>query len=217
MFICFLQNLGLIPKERLCQKCNTMIGLKKDNVLDGYSFKCNTCRTRLSIRGGTFFEGSKLLLWQIFLLMYLDVFDIQMSYSMLMKQLQIGSRETIVNWKNYVKEIYIEYFNLHRVTVGGINVIVQIDESNICKRKYHRGRVLVNQNVWIVGGIDENSNMFQVMTEVRDQSTLESIITEYVARGSIIWTDKWSVYNSLESLGYKHESVNHRVEFKTAD
>ena len=111
----------------------------------------------------------------------------------------------------------MEYFNLYRVRIGGEDVVVQIGESNICKRKYHRGRVLENQNVWIVGGIDENNNMFQVMTEVRNQETLESIITEYVARGSIIWTDKWAGYNSLESLGYKHESVNHSIQFKTAD
>ena len=216
-FISFLQNLKLLPTERTCEKCHLVLGLKKDTVVDGYGFRCNTCRRRISLRKGTFFEGSKLLLWQIFLLMYLDVFDIQMSYSTLMRQLQIGSRETIVNWKNYIREIYVEYFNLYRTQIGGVDVIVQIDESNICKRKYHRGRVLVNQNVWIVGGVDENNNIFQVLTEVRDQSTLENIITTYVAPGSTIWTDMWRGYNSLESLGYKHESVNHSIQFKTTE
>ena len=140
-----------------------------------------------------------------------------MNYDTIMRQLKIGSRETVCNWTNYVREIYGEYFNLESPSIGGSGIIVQIDESQVCKRKYHRGRVLVNQNVWVVGGIDEDGNIFQVLTEVRNQATLESIISQYVLPGSTIWTDLWAGYNNLNLLGYRHDTVNHSIEFRTSD
>ena len=215
--ISFLQHVGLLPKTKDCEQCHTSMALKQMNITDGCAFRCYKCKKKVSIRKGTFFEGAKLSLWQVFFMMYVDINDIGMSYDMLMKQAKISSRETICDWKNYIREIYIEYFNMHRSPIGGIGVIVQIDESQICKRKYHRGRVLVNQSFWIVGGIDSNGNLFQVLTELRNRIVLEEIITENCIRGSTLWTDKWPAYWNLSNLGYIHDSVNHSIEFKTAD
>jgi len=35
-----------------------------------------------------------------------------------------------------------------------------------------------------------------------------------VRRGSIVYTDRWSGYDSLMFCGYKHLSVDHRYRFK---
>ena len=157
-----LQNVKLIPKERFCEVCGRSMPINVNQSLsDKYFFNCSKCKKKVSHRKGTFFEGSKLSLWTIFALMYLEVSDIYMSYEILKKQLQIGSTSTICDWKNYIREIFTEYFCLHSELIGGNDVIVQIDESQICKRKYHRGRVLVNQNIWLVGGIDSNGKIFK--------------------------------------------------------
>ena len=215
--ILLLQRVGLLPKERICEKCSSSMLLKTDKNIDGFVFRCYKCNKRTSIRKATFFEGAKLSLWQIFYLIFADINNIYMSYDTITKQLKIGSRETVCDWKNYIREIYIEYLNIESSSIGGEGFVVQIDESQVCKRKFHRGRVLVNQNVWVVGGIAEDGQIFQVLTEVRNQTVLDSIITQYVSPGSIIWTDLWGGYNNLSSLGYHHDKVNHSIEFKTSD
>ena len=213
--IFLLQTLMLLPKQRICEKCKDTMYIKKEATIDDYIFKCALCRRKISLRRGTFFEGSKLTLWQIFALIYVDIFDIYMSYEQLERQFHISSHSTTCDWQNFIREVYLDYFNTHRERIGGPGIIVQIDESQICKRKYHRGRVLVNQNVWIVGGIDSNGNIFQALTEIRNRQILEGIITQHVHGGSILWTDCWRGYNNLCNLYYSHETVNHSIEFKT--
>lgn len=68
-----------------------------------------------------------------------------MPYNVLMKKLKISGKQTICNWKNYIRNIYLEYLNIVCSKICGINIVVQINESHVCKRKYHKGRVLVNQ------------------------------------------------------------------------
>ena len=112
--------------------------------------------------------------------MYLEVFDIHMSYEMLATQLKIISHSTLCDWRNYIRDVYINYFHLNSESIGGNGIIVQIDESQICKRKFHRGRVLVNQKVWLDGGIKTEGKIFQMMTEVRNKSVLDNIIRTQV-------------------------------------
>lgn len=51
----------------------------------------------------------------------------------------IGS-EAIVDWKNYFRDICSMYFENHPQTMGGPDSIVEIDETVITKRKYHKGK-----------------------------------------------------------------------------
>ena len=39
---------------------------------------------------------------------------------------------------------------------------------------------------------------------------------KYIAPGTIIWSDKWPSYHGLDTVGYRHETVNHSNEFKSA-
>ena len=47
----------------------------------------------------------------------------------------------------------------------------------------------------------------------RDSKTLIPIIQKWILPGSIIHSDCWKAYNKLETLGYKHVTVNHSKEF----
>lgn len=55
--------------------------------------------------------------------------------------------------------------------IGGVGKVVQIDESKVGKRKYHRGHRVEGQ--WVFGGIEEDSRRcFMVPVEDRSEATL---------------------------------------------
>ncbi|KII72209.1 hypothetical protein RF11_03745 [Thelohanellus kitauei] len=90
---------------------------------------------------------------------------------------------------------------------------VQIDESLLCKRKYTVGRILANQDLWIVGGIDEAGQIFMEITTRRNRPMLAEIITRNVEPGSIIQTDGSAAYRGIERHNYVHEVVIHDQNF----
>ena len=47
----------------------------------------------------------------------------------------------------------------------------------------------------------------------RDRATLIPLIKRHVAPGTLIITDCWAAYNSLEQEGFMHETVNHSQHF----
>lgn len=54
---------------------------------------------------------------------------------------------------------------------------------------------------------------------VRSENTrdVEALIRRWVAPGSTVRSDEWTAYRGLRLMGYKHEVVNHQVEFSTDD
>ena len=98
--------------------------------------------------------------------------------------------------------------------IGGEGDIVEIDECQIGRRKHHRGRA--PNAVWIIGGIVRSSNQTSLFIErvrKRNASTLSEVITRRVNRNSTIITDGWRGYRNLNSLGFRHQVVNHSVNF----
>uniref|UniRef100_A0A0L8GPK4 ISXO2-like transposase domain-containing protein n=1 Tax=Octopus bimaculoides TaxID=37653 RepID=A0A0L8GPK4_OCTBM len=43
--------------------------------------------------------------------------------------------------------------------------------------------------------------------------TLESIIQQHVHPGSIIFTDEWATYRTLQTRSFQHLTVNHSISF----
>ena len=118
---------------------------------DGCSFRCyiKLCRKELSIRHGTFVYQSQLSLYQILKIMYF--WSIGMcSQDFLMKECSIKSTGTVVDWKNFMRDICLSYFIHNPIKVGAQGIKVHIDRSHICKKKFGVGRILQNQLVWIV-------------------------------------------------------------------
>jgi len=96
--------------------------------------------------------------------------------------------------------------------LGGLNVIVEIDEAKVRKRKYHRRRIIKGQ--WVSDAIERISGkMFIVPIKDRISSTLLDVIYRRIARGSIIHSDCWRAYNTLNDNGYTHYTVNHSENF----
>lgn len=111
-----------------------------------------------------------------------------------------------------------------RFVAGGIDqdgnrIIVEVDESKFGKCKSHKGHCV--EGVWIVGGVERTPErkIFITTVEDRKKDTLHLILSNYIKKGSEIRTDCWKGYNGLARIPgkhYRHQTVNHAKEFKTA-
>ncbi|CDH61146.1 hypothetical protein RO3G_03583 [Lichtheimia corymbifera JMRC:FSU:9682] len=110
------------------------------------------------------------------------------------------------------------------VSIGGIDkdgnrIIVEVDESKFGKRKNHKGHAV--EGVWVVGGVEHTPErkIFVTTVEDRKKDTLHLILSNYIKEGSEIRTDCWKGYCGLSRIPgkrYRHRTVNHAKEFKTA-
>jgi transposase-like protein len=105
--------------------------------------------------------------------------------------------------------------DLEDVAIGGKDIIVEMDESKLGKRKYHRGHAV--EGVWILEGIERTveRKVFIAKIEDKTENTLMDVIRKHVKTGSIIYTDMWKGYASLSTDGsFQHLTVNHSPNFK---
>ena len=90
--------------------------------------------------------------------------------------------------------------------IGGIDKVVEIDETLIVKRKYERGRLLAQ--TWLFGAIERQSKHCVVVPLVepgsvkRDAATLVPLIKKYILPGSVIVSDSWRAYCNLSKENY---------------
>ncbi|KII64577.1 hypothetical protein RF11_06334 [Thelohanellus kitauei] len=93
----FFQTRLLLPKFPLC--CDQIMKVAiRSSVIDGHAFRCLVCRTFSSIRKGTFFEKSKLSLYQIVMLIAYYCEGTH-SQNFLIKQLEISHHKIVVDGK----------------------------------------------------------------------------------------------------------------------
>lgn len=122
------------------------------------------------------------------------------------------AQTTLVRYTAMFREVLFERMIVNGSPVGGENRTIEIDETLIGKRKYHRGKMGKQQ--WVFGGIErETGQVFMVPVEKRDAATLVPIIQKWILPDSTIISDCWGAYNKLASLGYKHVTVNHSKNF----
>jgi len=115
---------------------------------------------------------------------------------------------------NFLREVCSVIVQEQSEPIGGPGKIVEIDESKFGKRKYNRGKRV--DGVWVFGGIERDSNppkCFFVPVPDRSPSTLIPIILQWILPGTIIASDCWKAYSSLQSEGYIHNTVNHKLQF----
>ncbi|PIO71084.1 hypothetical protein TELCIR_07028 [Teladorsagia circumcincta] len=100
-------------------------------------------------------------------------------------------------------------------SIGGPGAVVEVDETNVTRRKYNRGRI-VQRKKWLFGGIERGSGRaFMVLVGRRDAATLTNIILKFIRPGTTIMSDSRRAYSQLSRLpaGYRHLTVDHMVNF----
>lgn len=68
--------------------------------------------------------------------------------------------------------------------------------------------------MWVAGAVDDDTNRLAVeQVPNRTAKTLTGFIVDSVAEESTVHSDCWRSYDSLNSLFFLHESVNHSEKF----
>ena len=105
------------------------------------------------------------------------------------------------------------WVDLNPPYLGGLDpvtmeAIVEVDETKYFHHKYMRGQW--HEGHWVFEGI-EHVNPHNN----HRAATLNPILQQFVAEGSMVNTDLWAAYNGIEQLpeGYGHTTVNHSVNF----
>ncbi|XP_014663370.1 PREDICTED: uncharacterized protein LOC106806038 [Priapulus caudatus] len=122
--VAFLRGIGLLATDMQCcnAACNgQQMAERKLACKDGMTWRClnKDCRRVKNIRTGSLFERSHLNLKQIILLVYFWTRNM-LNQELIRHELDIRSSSTIVDWKNFIREVCELYFVLNPV---------QFDES----------------------------------------------------------------------------------------
>ena len=216
----WLQENKLIASQRSCPDCLDDMKLSTTSDRhDGLKWVCrknkgtDRHRRECSIRKDSWFEKSNLTIPETLKFTYWWCMGV--SQKNIIQQLQL-SKHTSVDWAMFCREVCLDVMNKQERKIGGPGKIVEIDESKVGKRKYHRGHVVEGQ--WVFGGIERDSRKsFMFAVEDRSQDTLLPLILEHIEPDTLIVSDCWKAYSNLAQHGYHHETVNHSIEFKNAN
>lgn len=216
----FAEDRGLVPTLKMCTQHKVPMKVTKENGQLG-RFRCRKagCRTKpVSRAKGTWFENARLALVFIFQVMY--AFSQDMSYNSTKNEVSSRDHDTVLSdstindWFNYCREVVTQYEIDHYQNaagkIGGLDKVVQIDESKFGKRKYNRGRQI--EGHWVIGMIEDGSDDLRLEVCPDNSRTAEALvplIQKHVEVGSVIHTDFWRAYDCLPEYGYVHKKVNH--------
>ena len=229
------RNHGVLPMSSNCPKCNRhLLYYEQDTMWRCHgstkipnSRKRQKCGYKISDRTGTFLEKSHLAPWQV--LLFANSW-VRKHFSQETLKINLDmSYKTITDWRSFCSEVTLSWQENLQEVLGGPGIVVEIDETVIVKRKYHKGRLL--KEIWVFGGIErESKKCFAVellagfnLAELprddrvkrlpRDTDTLLPIIQRFIRPGSIIYSDGWGAYHSLSNNGYTHKTVIHEENF----
>lgn len=213
-----LRTHGLLADRFLCPICmSPMLDLTVDKT-DGLIFACNkrSCRQRKSIRVNSFFEQSKMSLYNC--LLFIHLFSKNYPQKLIIDDFPF-SNKTAVDWSKFCRELCVCHFESNMAVIGGEGSTVEIDETMAVKRKYDRGRVL--RAGWLFGGIERRTDgqfkCFIRMVYDRSEAHLTHLLRQHVAPGTHIITDGWAAYRNLRSMNYTHDVVIHEENFVSPD
>ncbi len=131
---------------------------------------------------------------------------------------QVGiSEKSVIDCFSFFRELCSLYFQAYPIKLGGPGIVVQIDESCFShKPKHHHGRS-PNEPIWVFGIVDTSTKPafgYMQIVHSRDSATLLPIIEKVVQPRSIIYSDQWKVYRSIQSSReIEHHRVNHSLHF----
>jgi len=204
----FLRSHHVFNQIQACPECDAPVHKISQRMV-----RCRrkACRKAIAITSGTLFANSKLSYSQILLLAYLWLADCNRASIILISGI---SGPTVTSFLGYFRSIIGASLDADDTVIGGQGIIVEIDESKFGKRKYNRGHRV--EGAWVIGGVERTQRrlIFAEVVERRDARTLLNVISRHVAAGSIVHTDLWRGYVSIEDeLDVQHFTVNHSINF----
>lgn len=225
---------GLLHDAPFCNMCGHRMSLaKKNNILNGYIWRCRSRRltqehdTEVGLLVGSFFEDCKIELRRILVLLY--EWSDETSVKSSIKKAGIGNKAVVRFFKRLRKRISRFLALQHPLNFGGLNNIVQLDESKFMRLKHNRGMPtgIVTRKFWAFGMYDVTTKrVYLKVVRNRVRETLFPLIRLCVRPYTTVWSDEFSVYtggpnyptNLLSPLAlfgpYVHQVVKHKIQFK---
>lgn len=186
--------------EIVCPHCGSYKTYKFTN---GRLFKCGDCKKQFTVRVGTIFEDSKISLQKWFLAVYLatslkkGISSVQLS-----KYLGITQKSA--------------WFMLQRIryavesgTYNSLGGEVEIDETYVGGKSGNRAYDPVKPKAVVFGMVERDGNVKIKHVKSSGARVLLPTIQSNVKQGSVIYSDQWQAYKTLDKLGYTHDVVNH--------
>lgn len=195
--------------EITCPQCGVVGEAYK--YKDGRLFKCGACRKQFTVRVGTIFEDSKVPLQKWFLAIYLTT-SLKKGISSIQLSKYLGITQKTA------------WFMLHRIRYavedgnGGtpLNGSVEVDEAYIGGDGYNRGRKIgrtIADKQVVIGMVERKGRAKLQHIPSSGARALLPQIQRHVELDSTIISDEYGAYKSLPKLGYRHETVYHKLYF----
>ncbi|OAD65131.1 hypothetical protein PHYBLDRAFT_73795 [Phycomyces blakesleeanus NRRL 1555(-)] len=185
--------------------------LQCHNSREKFYCKCNSrncCnRSEMSIGKDTIFSFKKRTLNIMIYLIWCFILNYLLNKTEEATKL---SKKTIVIFMAGIQKVICQDISSNDILIGGERITVEIDES-----KFEN----IELKVFGFWGVEQTSErkIFLVAVSNRTADNFLNIIQHHVLSGSIIHTDYFKLYNQLETLKYRHSTVNHSVEYKISE
>jgi len=213
----FILSHKMIDNNKNCsdshQDCSMFL-IKNKLSKGSYIWKCPLCHKTKTIFSESIFEDSKLQVSDILKIIYCWSYDFSLKVSS--NETKVSTHTISAIFSQMKRACYEVVESSFRKKIGGHGMTVEIDETLLSKRKYHKGRILNEQ--WVFGGICRESNeIFLELIPNRTSETLSSYLWRNIEYGSMIMSDSWKGYSFLDENSfpqpYLHASVNHSTNF----
>lgn len=184
-----------------------------DKTDDGFRFQCPAHKDiTTSIRINSILYEKEVPLSSFILITYFWAMQIPISLVTTMADV---SEEIAVSWYRFFRSICSKWIEENPIRIGGINEIVQIDETDIARKSRDGGLVPTK---WLFGGVDvETKKCFLIRISDRSRKKLMNLIETFVEAGSRIRSFEDTDYSDVASLSvkpaYTYETMSHRANF----
>ena len=218
----------LIANTSPCPPCQVLRHVHADNTRgDGYIWRCPNpqCRSKQSLRHGSFYADSNLPLQQLLTFSYGWARDWPLKDCAQESSPRGMAAPTMTYWGWCHRDLCEAWLLANNNVLGGMTIdgqgqpvpkTVEIDESYFLRRKYNRGQQR-GQGQWVFGGIErETGRTFMFEVARRDRQTLIPLIVANIQPGTIIMSDGWAAYANIDQIpgmAYTHRVVVHEHYF----
>jgi len=212
-----------VDGKPVCPNCGAAEGERKHYWLKTQKrWKCYSCRKQFSVKVGTIFEDSPIVLskWMCALWLLVNCKNGVSSYEVA-RDLEITQKSA---WF-LLQRLRFILKDVTPIPMGGSGTPVQMDESfhGGKPKNMHRSRRLKLQlgtngyaeKTAVFGMLETGTRQVRAMVVPNvKRTTLQKAILDNVGVGSTIHTDQWPGYDGLAKQ-FVHETVNHMETYVT--
>lgn len=198
-----------------CLRCKSRkVYILKDNRL-----KCSNCGYRFKITTNSVLSKTRLPLDQWYELLHW--FNYEFTANKVAKELYVSQRN-VHHWFSIIRKAIFEYEEKQIKKFVGT---VEADETYVgpkfrnrrkkTRDKYRqvnavkRGRGAVKIKQPIFGLYQRNGTVYVKFVSDAKKKTLQDIIKGRIVLDSSVYTDTWRSYKGLETVGYRHRTIDH--------